>query len=103
MNRQSPIGLLSLLAFAASSVLTGCNLSTTASPAVEQAAGPILQGKVHGGVQPVTGAHVHVLAAATTGYGSAATSLLTTNTAGTDSIGGYVTTDANGFFTVTGD
>jgi hypothetical protein len=43
-------GVLSLLALAASTLLTGCTLTTTASPGT--ATGAALQGKVHGGSQP---------------------------------------------------
>lgn len=81
--------------------LSGCAVSPSATPDV--ATGAILQGNVHGGSQPVVGAHVHLMAAALTGYGAAATSLLTTGTAGSDSIGGYVLTSSTGSFTITGD
>ncbi len=58
-----------------------------------------LTGKLHGGQQPVVGAKIYLLAAGTTGYGSAATSLLTKT-----SIAGYPTqTDANGRYYVTTD
>jgi len=89
----------SLLALAA--LLDGCAISTTASP--ETATGASIQGNVHGGSQPVVGAHVHLMAASAAGYGAAATSLLTSGTAGTDSIGGYVATTSTGSFTITGD
>lgn len=45
----------------------------------------------------------YLFAAGTTGYGAASTSLLTSGTVGSDSLGQYVTTDANGSFTITGD
>ncbi len=93
--------ILSLSALVFSTLVTGCTLTTTATPGAET--GAALQGKVHGGSQPVVGAHVHLMAAAVNGYGGAATSLLLTNISGTDSIGGYVTTDSSGAFSVTGD
>jgi hypothetical protein len=55
-------------------------------------------GSVHGGQQPIQGAHVYVFAANLTGgYGSASQSLITGGD-GTDSIGSYVLTDGNGGF-----
>jgi sugar lactone lactonase YvrE len=89
-------------------VLTGCTLSTTAAPTPE--AGPAIQGVVHGGQNPIVGAHVYLLAANTTGYGNASLSKLTSGTGRTlDSSGGptngfyYVTTDSNGNFSITSD
>jgi hypothetical protein len=69
-----------------------------------------MKGSVHGGQQPIVGAHVYLFAANTTGYGNASVSLLTSagNTA-LDTSGGatdgdyYVTTGAGGGFTITGD
>jgi streptogramin lyase len=62
-----------------------------------------LQGMVHGGQQPVTAAKVYLYAAGSTGYGSAATSLLNTSVSGvsTDDNGsGYVITNSNGSFAI---
>ncbi|MES2392862.1 MAG: NHL repeat-containing protein [Acidobacteriota bacterium] len=77
----------------------GTSVSATA------ASGMALHGNVHGGQQPVTGAHVYLFAAGATGYASASTSLLSTAAAGvlTDSRGTYVVTDASGSFSLTGD
>jgi hypothetical protein len=55
-------------------------------------AGPLLQGTVHGGQQPVSGATIKLYAAGVNGYATGATSLLTSS----------VTTDSNGAFTITG-
>ncbi|MDQ2925100.1 MAG: hypothetical protein M3R43_06035, partial [Acidobacteriota bacterium] len=93
--------LLALPALALATLLIGCALQTTASPGSSQ--GLALTGTVHGGQPPVVGSHVHLLAAAVTGYGAASTSLLTTGTAGSDSFGGFVLTDAAGAFSITGD
>jgi hypothetical protein len=92
-------------------ILTGCALQQTAAPTPES--GIKLKGNVHGGQQPIVGAHVYLFAANTTGYGGlgiaasgANTSLSLLNATSTglaDSIGAYVTTDANGGFTITGD
>ncbi len=81
--------------------LTGCNLASTASPEADP--GAVIKGSVHGGQQPISGAHVYLLAASTSNYGAASTSLLTSNTAGTDSIGSYVLSDSTGGFSITGD
>jgi hypothetical protein len=67
--------------------------------------GVALQGRVHGGQQPVVGASVYLYAANTTGYGNASVSLLKAG-AGTSQDGSgnyYVTTVANGAFSITGD
>ena len=81
--------------------------------------GAALTGKVRGRQQPIVGAHVYLFASNTTGYGgagiaasitNASVSLLTSGT-GTmlDTSGGatngdyYVTTDASGNWTITGD
>jgi len=78
-------------------VLTGCGtgpagpLQTTApvTPAVAK-----VTGRVHGGQQPVSGAAIRLYTPGTGGYGTAATSMLTGS--------GYVLTDGNGGFTITG-
>jgi hypothetical protein len=90
--------------------LTGCTLSTTAAPTPE--AGPAIQGVVHGGQNPIVGAHVYLLAANTTGYGNASLSLLTAGTGRTQDttpsdptyLDYYVTTvGTGGTFSITGD
>src|ERR1035437_1531118 len=88
--------------------LTGCTLSTTAAPTPE--AGPAISGTVHGGQNPIVGAHVYLFAANAglllpniNGYGNPSASLLTAGTGRTlDSSGGattgdyYVTTTGGG-------
>ena len=54
--------------------LTGCGLSTTAAPVAVN--GQQFSGHVHGGMQPVSGATIQLFAPGTTGYGTAAVSLL---------------------------
>jgi hypothetical protein len=83
--------------------LTGCSLEPTASPTPEH--GLSIRGNVHGGQQPIVGAHVYLFAANTSGYGMPSVYTLSPTAAGaaTDSIGTYVTSDANGAFTITGD
>jgi hypothetical protein len=77
--------------FMVSLLLAGCGLSP-AGVAVQ--AGSSLTGRVHGGEQPVSGAAIFLYAAGSTGDGSGAVNLLSPN---------VVTTDANGFFAITGD
>ncbi len=64
-----------------------------------------MNGIVHGGQQPIVGAHVYLYAANTTGYGNAAVSLLA-NKGGTVADGSgnyYYPTGTNGTFSITGD
>jgi streptogramin lyase len=87
------LGALSLISVV---VLSGC-ISTRigSNTQINPLHGASLQGKVHGGENPVVGANVYLYAANTTGYGSASVSLLDSP--------GYVTTDSNGNFSITGD
>jgi hypothetical protein len=71
--------------------LTGCGMSTTALPVAVN--GQQFSGHVHGGMQPVSGATIRLFAPGSTGYGTAAVSLLTHP----------VVTDGNGNFSITGD
>lgn len=77
-------------------LLSGCALTPTALPSA--ASGLTIRGNVHGGQQPISGARVYLLAAGTSGYGSASTSILSSNTDGSDLLGGYVLTAADGSF-----
>ena len=88
--------------------LTGCAMESI--DGTSAAGGLAIQGKVHGGQQPLVGAQVYLLAANTTGYGSASVSLLTGGTGRTqDTSGGptngfyYVSTASDGSFSITGD
>ena len=85
--------------------LGGCRSldPATSKPAVA-AAGKTVRGGVHGGSQPVAGAHIYLLAAGTGSIGGASVSLLdATSTGASDGHGAYVVSDANGAFTITGD
>jgi hypothetical protein len=63
-----------------------------------------VHGRVIGGQQPITGASIYLYAAGAGGYGSAATSLLTSSAGNQDGSGNWdVKTDANGNFVITGD
>jgi streptogramin lyase len=88
--------------------LSGCSGMPGTTP-IQTTAGSVpgaaLQGMVHGGQQPIVGAHVYLYAANTTGYGNASVSLLQ-NTGGTvsDGKGGYYyPTQSGGTFSITGD
>lgn len=67
--------------------------------------GAAFEGRVHGGQNPIVGAHVYLYAANTTGYGDASVSILASAGGTTvDSSGHYyVTTQSGGTFSITGD
>ena len=83
--------------------LTGCAFGPKAVPSSTTALA--INGNVHGGQQPVSGAHVYLYAANTTGYGKPSVSLLqAADGTVSDSDGNYyVITDTSGGFTITGD
>lgn len=92
-----------LLALLPALVLTGCaGFDTTATaPNIASASGT-LHGTAHGGQFPVSGAEIFLFQVGTSGYGSAAQSLV--NPGATGVMGGgtgpaYIKTDANGNFT----
>ncbi len=78
--------------------ITGCTLQETAS-VVPSAAVARLAGGIQGGQQPVSGSHVYLMQAATTGYGQNSLSLLTSGD-GTDTVGTYVLSGSNGGFSL---
>jgi streptogramin lyase len=100
-------GILSLsscvLVLSGCSGMPGMNSTGTVSNPVS---GVAIQGKVHGGQQPISGASVYLYAANTAGYGAASISLLKSSGSNTHSDGSgnyYVTTDSEGNFAITGD
>ena len=101
------VSILSLAAATAAIALTGCAGFQTTGSSLAIPATTAVTGSVHGGQFPVSGAHIYLYGAAIDAtYAAAATSLLSTTAAGvaTDASGhGYVTTDINGNFTITGD
>jgi streptogramin lyase len=92
--------------------LAGCaRMQSSGTSSMNSPQGAAISGRVHGGQNPIKGAHVYLMAVNTTGYGgpgiaassaNKSASVLTTG-AGQDSLGYYVTTDSNGNFNITGD
>ena len=106
MTKTSMRIALAGLALIVGGALAGCGLGTSMtqalSPTTPQAASA-LHGKAKGGEQPIAGAQVYLMMAGTSGYGSAATSLLTSSTTGAAQDGSgnyYVTTDQYGNFNI---
>jgi hypothetical protein len=99
-----------VLATLAISVLAGCSSSFGPGPVTLNKV-PIgtIQGNVHGGNFPVSGAQIYLFAAGQGGYGTSAKSLITSGASGVScsspAVAGacYVTTDQNGNFALTGD
>jgi hypothetical protein len=102
----------------ASALLSGCGAfqaslisgigspSSPTGPATPSTApGSAIVGAVHGGQDPVVGAHIYLLAANPGGYGAPSLSLLNSSQPGVeaDSKGNYVLTDHNGNFSISGD
>ena len=96
-------------------LLSGCiGMPVETTSSTSPAPGAAFSGKVHGGQNPISGAHVYLYAANNTGYGgfgipasssNASISLLTSATGNpADGSGNYyVTTDSGGVFSITGD
>jgi streptogramin lyase len=86
--------------------LGASSTSSTSSPtAPATTPGSAIVGNVHGGEQPVTGAHIYLFAANPAGYGSPSISMLNSTQPGveTDATGNYILTDLNGSFSISGD
>jgi sugar lactone lactonase YvrE len=84
-------------------LLAGCASMTNTAP-TEALTSVVMQGSVHGGQQPINGAHIYLMAVGSTGYGTASVSKLNVNASTlNDSIGNYVLSNANGTFSITGD
>jgi hypothetical protein len=87
-------------------LVSGCSVAPGFNPTStipSSGNGATLRGIVHGGQQPVVGAHLYLFAANTTGYGSGSVSLLTSGSGRSiDSNGNYyVTTGTGGLFNIT--
>jgi streptogramin lyase len=74
-----------------------------AAPAT--ATGSAIAGNLHGGDQPIVGAHIYLFAANPAGYGAPSISMLNSSAPGVsfDDTGNYIATDSNGSFLITGD
>ncbi len=94
------------LSGSALTLFTGCAAmqSTSATPA---SAGVKISGSVHGGQQVISGAHIYLFAVNTNATAGQSVDLLTSSSGNgvqiDGSSNGYVTTDANGIFNITGD
>jgi len=96
-------------------LLSGCaGMPAITASNTGSVSGTALHGSVHGGQNPIVGAHVYLYAVNTTGYGgpgiapnntNASVSLLRNATGTTQDLNGhyYVTADQYGNFTITGD
>jgi streptogramin lyase len=89
-RQYGTVGALALVLVLVS--LSGCDLSTSLLSSSQR--GAMLQGRVRGGQQPVSGASVLLYAAGSAGTGAGAANLLAPY---------IVTTDTSGFFDITGD
>jgi len=96
-------------------VLSACaGMPVPTTSATDSVPGTVLHGTVHGGQNPIVGAHVYLFAINDTGYGGPGIAPSTSNqsvsllhsAANTTQDGSgnyYVTTDQNGAFAITGD
>jgi len=84
-------------------LISGGGYSTTINTWGQATLTPGGTGQVMAGQNPVSGAQVYLLAAATSGYGSASTSLIKSGSSGSTAIGQYTLTGATGLFSLVGD
>ena len=106
-KNRSFILFRALLASLPVGLMCGCSGSFAPSP-IQLNKTPVgdIRGAVHGGQAPITGAQIYLFAAGTGGYGTSATSLIssTAPNAFEDGNGNYyVVTDNNGNFALGGD
>jgi hypothetical protein len=97
--------MLFLAATISALLFSGCASKPGFTPTTSESnsvPGVTLRGLVHGGQQPIVGAHIYLYAANTTGYGAGSVSLLTSGTGrSVDGNGNYyVTTGAGGVFNI---
>ena len=93
-----PIFLSSLV------LLSGCGLSDVASDSASTSSLGAIQGRVHGGQQPVSGAHVYLYSTGSTGDGGAGVAASTGNASVSllNSLGGNTSFDGTNYYVVTG-
>jgi hypothetical protein len=76
--------------------LSGCSVAPFTTPVkTSSVSGAAIQGRVFGGQNPISGAKVYLYAVGSGGYGGSSTSLLSSP--------GFVTTDSNGNFSISGE
>jgi len=103
-----------ILLSSAALIITGCAAGYTVAPDSSTTTGTLsIRGNAHGGQQGISGGSVQLWTVGTTGYGSAATSLLTAAVTTSDGTGNATDSNANagnvlntletGGFTITGD
>ncbi len=103
LRHHKLLGPAAILAAAALPLLSGCAGFTTATPDAAITQTLHMTGSIHGGQQPVSGAKIYLYSVGTYNN-SPSTSMLTGTGVTTDGNGnGYVTSNANGGFTITGD
>lgn len=104
---RDSVVLKAAFASVATGLICGCSSSYAPSP-IKPNETPIgnIQGSVHGGQAPISGAQIYLYAAGTGGYGTSATSLISSTAPNSFEDGNgnyYVVTDANGNFALGGD
>jgi streptogramin lyase len=107
-RRELPVRSGGKILLASSALLVSGCASVPGNTPVQTTSGSMpgttLQGRVHGGQQPISGAHLYVYAANTSGYGGQSISMLTSGTGRTsDGTNYYVTTQSDGSFSITSD
>jgi len=93
-----------LLSISALAVLTGCGSTPSQQAAPASVPGQTIEGKIHGGNQPIVGAHIYLFAANNIGYRAPSISLINPHFPGvaTDSNGTYLLTNTSGGFNLGG-
>ena len=92
------------LVLPALALFTGCGVTSSERAVSSSVIGPEIRGALHGGNQPVVGAHVYLFAANNIGYRAPSISLINPHAPGaaTDSNGTYLVTNTTGGFNLGG-
>jgi streptogramin lyase len=93
-----------LLSIPALAMLIGCAVTPSQQATPVSVPGQTIEGKVHGGNQPIVGAHIYLFAANNIGYRAPSISLIKPSAPGaaTDSNGTYLITNTSGGFNLNG-
>ena len=103
LRQHKLLGPAVLVSAAILPLLSGCSGFNVVAPTTGVTQQLNLSGSIHGGQQPISGAKVYLYSVGTYA-GAPSTSMLTGAATATDANGnGYVTSNANGGFTITGD